>query len=80
MCNKRKYGRSTKGNKSLKTLLVQCAKAAKNVKSTFFSGQYQRIAMRREKNRATLGVAHSILIAIYHVLRTGSLLGWEYYS
>ena len=80
---KRKYGRTTKGNKSLKTMLVQCAKAAKNVKSSFFSAQYQRIATRRGKNRATLAVAHSMLIAIYHVLKTGTPfkdLGSEYYS
>lgn len=80
---KRKYGKTTKGNKSLKTMLVQCAKSAKNVKSSFFSAQYQRIAMRRGKNRATLAVAHSMLIAIYHVLKTGTPfkdLGSEYYS
>ena len=80
---KRKYGRTTKGNKSLKTMLVQCAKAARNVKSSFFSAQYQRIATRRGKNRATLAVAHSMLIAIYHVLNTGKPfkdLGSEYYS
>ncbi|OPX83621.1 MAG: Transposase IS116/IS110/IS902 family protein [Pelotomaculum sp. PtaB.Bin104] len=53
---KRKYGQTTKGNKALKTILVQCAKAAKNVKSSFFSAQYQRIAIRRGKNRATLAI------------------------
>lgn len=80
---KRKSGQTTKGNKALKTMLVQCAKAAKNVKSSFFSAQYQRIATRRGKNRATLAVAHSMLIAIYHVLKTGTPfkdLGSEYYS
>ena len=80
---KQKSGRTTKGNKALKTILTQCAKAAKNVKSSFFSAQYQRIAARRGKNRATIAVAHSILIAIYHILADGIPfhdLGADYYD
>ena len=65
---RRKHGKTTKGNKALKTILTQCAKSAKTVKSSYFSAQYQRIAARRGKNRATLAVAHSMLIAIYHIL------------
>ena len=48
-----------------------------------FSAQYQRIAARRGKNRATIAVAHSMLIAIYHVLRNGVPfrdLGADYYD
>ena len=66
---KRYSGRITKGNQTLKSTLVECAKSARNVRSSFFSAQYQRISIRREKNRATVAVAHSMLIAIYHVLR-----------
>jgi transposase len=66
---KRKYGKPTKGNKALKTILTQCAKSARNCKDSYFSAQYQRIAARRGKNRATIAVAHSMLIAIYHVLQ-----------
>lgn len=80
---KRRSGKTNKGNKTLKTVLVQCAKSAKKTKSSFFSAQYQRISMRRGKNKATLAVAHSMLIAIYHILKTGlpfKDLGAEYYS
>lgn len=66
---KRYSGRITKGNPMLKTTLIECAKAARNVPDSFFSAQYQRISVRRGKNRATVAVAHSMLIAIYHVLR-----------
>lgn len=66
---KSKTGRTTKGNKALKTVLVQCAKSARNQKNSFFSAQYHRIAARRGKNRATIAVAHSMLIAIYHMLK-----------
>ena len=52
-------------------MLIECAKAARKTPDSFFSAQYQRISVRRGKNRATVAVAHSILIAIYHVLRDG---------
>lgn len=80
---KRYSGRITKGNKALKSTLVECAKSAKTVSDSFFCAQYQRISIRRGKNRATVAVAHSMLIAIYHILREGVPfvdLGSEYYS
>ena len=66
---KRSHGKTTKGNKTLKSILTQCAKAARTAKNSYFAAQYQRIAARRGKNRATIAVAHSMLIAIYHVLK-----------
>ena len=66
---KRKHGRTNRGNKALKSMLVQCAKAARNVKGSYFSAQYQRIAARRGNNRATMAVAHSILTVIWHILK-----------
>jgi transposase len=79
---KRKSGRTNHANKTLKTTLVQCAQAAKNNKNSFFSAQYQRLVVRRGKNRATVAVAHSMLIAIYHVLRGAQFndLGSDYYT
>lgn len=80
---RRKHGKTTKGNKTLKSILVECAKSARNVKGSYFSAQYQRIAARRGKNRATVAVAHSMLIAIYHVLKSGVPfrdLGADYYN
>jgi transposase len=80
---KNKHGKTTKGNKTLKTILTQCAKAAQNVKDSFFSAQYQRISVHRGRNRATMAVAHSILIAIYHILRFDKPfkdLGSDYYD
>jgi transposase len=80
---KRSHGKTTKGNKALKTILTQCAKSAKGCKDSFFAAQYQRIAARRGKNRATIAVAHSMLIAIYHVLKDGVSfhdLGSDYYN
>lgn len=79
---KRKSGRTNKGNKTLKTTLVQCAKAAARVKNSFFRAQYERLAPRRGYNRATVAVAHSMLIAIYHMLKNHEPfhdLGADYY-
>jgi len=80
---RQKSGRTTKGNKALKTTLTQCAQAVKKCKDSYFSAQYQRIAARRGKNRATMAVAHSMLIAIYHMLKNDSSfcdLGSDYYD
>ena len=80
---KRGHGKTTKGNKALKSILSQCAKAAKSCKDSFFSAQYHRVAAHRGKNRATIAVAHSMLIAIYHVLKNGVAfrdLGSNYYD
>lgn len=80
---KRKHGRTNKGNKTLKSMLAQCAKAAGKVKSSYFYAQYQRIAARRGKNRATIAVAHSILTVIWHMLKHNLPyrdLGADYYD
>lgn len=80
---KKRSGKSRKGNKILKSTLVQCAKSAVSNKKSFFYAQYQRICIRRGKNRATLAVAHSILISIYFMLKYNlefNDLGSDFYN
>jgi transposase len=79
---KRKSGRTPPGNKTLKSTLTQCAKSARKNKNSFFSAQYNRLVTHRGKNRATVAVAHSILIAIFFVLNGCEYkdLGADYYS
>ena len=80
---KRKSGKTNKGNRYLKTTLIQAAKAAVKNKESFFYAQYQRIVVRRGANRATVAVAHSMLIAIYHMLKNNTSfkdLGKDYYT
>jgi transposase len=67
---KRGSGRTTKGNRWLRRILVQVALAAAHTKGTYFGSQYRRLAAKRGKNRASIAVAHTILVVIYHVLRT----------
>lgn len=80
---KRKSGKTAKGNKVLRTTLITCAHAAVKVKNSFFNAQFVRISAHRGTKRAYVAVAHSMLIAIYHVLSTGELfkdLGSDYYN
>jgi len=65
---KRQSGRTTKGNRWLRTTLVQVAWAATHTKGTYVSALYRRLAGRRGKKRALVAVAHSTLVSIYHVL------------
>lgn len=80
---KRRSGRTRKGNKTLKSQLAQCAKAASKNKNTFYYAQYQKISMKRGKGRATMAVAHSMLISIYHIIKDDlefNDLGADFYN
>jgi transposase len=66
---KRKSGRTTKGNKSLRSTLVLAAKSAAKTKDTYLSSQYHRIAARRGSNRATVAVGHTMLVIAYHIIK-----------
>ena len=81
--HKRKSGRTTKGNALLRETLVVCAHSAVKNKSSYFSAQFARISAHRGRKRAYVAVAHSMLIAIYHILKDGVVfkdLGAEYYT
>jgi len=80
---KRKSGRTNHGNKNLKSMLIQAAKSAVKNKNSFFYAQYQRLVVRRGYNRATVAIAHSMIIAIYHMLKNNTVfkdLGVDYYT
>ena len=72
-----------KGNKYLKATLVECARAAIRNKQSYLYSRYQRISARRGGKRALIAVAHTMLIAIYHILKEKVPyhdLGADYYS
>lgn len=80
---KRRSGKTRKGNKTLKSILVECAGSAAKNKNSFFHSQYERIAIRRGKKRAKLAVAHSMLIAIYYMIKEDKEyqdLGSDFYN
>ena len=81
--HKRKSGKTRKGNALLHDTLVVCAHAAVKNKSSYFSAQFARISAHRGKKRAYVAVAHSLLVAIYHILKDGVVfkdLGADYYN
>ena len=68
---KRKSGKTTKGNKLLRTTLITCAHCAVRNKNSYFYAQFTRIRAHRGGMRAYVAVAHSILTAVYHILKDG---------
>lgn len=80
---KKRSGKTRKGNSLLRTTLITCAHSAVKRKSSYFHAQFARISARRGKKRAYVAVAHSMLIAIYHILKDGLVfkdLGADYYN
>ncbi len=69
---KRRGGKTRRGSRWLRSILIQCARAAATTKGTYLAAQYARIARRRGSKKAALAVAHSILVAIYHMLHDGT--------
>jgi transposase len=69
---KRRSGRTTKGNRWLRRLLVQAGWAASHTKGTYLAAQYRRLARRRGRKRALVAVGHTLLVVIYHVLKRGT--------
>jgi transposase len=58
-----------KGNPFLKTTLVQAATAAVKAKGTYYHAKFFRLSKRRGYKRAIVAIAHSMLIAIYHMIK-----------
>ena len=80
---KRKSGKTRKGNSLLRTTLITCAHSAVRNKKSYFYAQFMRISAHRNPKRAYVAVAHSMLIAIYHILNEGVVfkdLGADYYN
>lgn len=69
---KRRSGRSTKGNRWLKRILVQAAWAASRAQGTYLQAQYRRLAKRRGRKKALVALGHTLLVIIYHVLKRGT--------
>ena len=80
---KRKSSRLRKGAPWLKTMLVQCAWAAKRQKNSYYAAQFHRLKSRRGPQKAICAVAASILTAVYHMLNDGTShqdLGADYFD
>jgi len=80
---KHRSGRTRKGSKWLGGCLSEVAKAASRTKGTYLNAQYHRLRGRRGPGKATMAVAHSVLVIAYHVLDQGvpyQELGDDYFQ
>jgi transposase len=67
---KRKTGKTRKGDRWLRTALIEAANsAAGRTKDTYLRAQYLRVKRRHGHKKAIVAVAHSILVGAYYILR-----------
>jgi transposase len=81
---KRRSGKIRKANRWLKAALTQAAWGASRTRRSYFSEQHRRLTVRRGVKRASIAVAHSLLIVSYHLLKSRELaytdLGADYFT
>jgi transposase len=70
---KRRSGRTGVGSRWLRSTMVEAAWSASRVRNSYFAAQYHRLVPRRGKRRPAVAVAHSMLIAIYHLIKDGTV-------
>jgi transposase len=79
---KRRAAGTRHGTRWLRQALMESAKAAARGDS-YLAAQHRRIARRRGANKATVAVAHSMLVIAWHLLTTGTHyqdLGGDYFQ
>lgn len=70
--NKHKSVKIGKGGTYLKPVLTQCALNAIKT-NPYYKAKFARIAKRRGKKRALIAICRKMMIAAYHMLKTGSV-------
>jgi transposase len=65
---KRKSGKTRKGSRWLRALLVVAAQAAGRGKKTALGARFRALMARRGRKRAAVAIGHAILTTAYHVL------------
>ena len=71
---KKKSVKISKAGVYLKPCLVQVAHAAvKDKECDYYADKFNKISKRRGKKRAIIAIARKILIAVYHLLKTGEV-------
>ena len=80
---KRKSGKTRKGDRWLKRGLTESSWAVSRAKETYLSALYHRMVRRRGKKKATVAVAHAMIVIAYHILKHKlpySELGADYFD
>jgi len=69
---KRFSGRTRKGDRYVRRVLVQCAWAASRAEDCFLAALFQRLAPKLGPKKAAVAVAHRILVIVWSLLRKGT--------
>src|SRR5262245_47436207 len=80
---KHKSGKTRKGNRWLRTALIEAAIAATRTKDSALASRYRRVMRHRGHKKAVVAVAHAMLRSIYHLLAEGTAYrdpGPDYYD
>ena len=80
---KHRSGKTRRGNRWLRTALVEAAWAAVRVKDSALGARYRRVMRHRGHKKAVVAVAHAMLRAVYHLLAEGTTYrepGADYYD
>jgi hypothetical protein len=64
---KKKSTRTNKGDRALKTALCEAAKAVRKTRR-YLGAKYWALTKRRGEKKATIAIAHKILMIAYHML------------
>lgn len=60
-----------KGNRYLRSLLVECAHAASRTKGCWLQAKFQALQKRMPYNKATVAIAHKLAMIVYRVIKDG---------
>jgi transposase len=68
---KRKSGRNPVRQHRLRTVMVEVAWGAIRKKGSYYKDKFHRLKARRGPKKALVAIAHRLLKAIYHIIKTG---------
>src|SRR5262249_21757225 len=80
---KHKSGKTRKGNRWLRTALIEAAAGASRAKNSALQARFRRVLRHRGPDKAVVAVAHALLRMVYHVLADGTVYreaGADYYD
>ena len=66
---KRLSGKTRKGSPTLRRCLCQAGWAVTRRKNSYLAALYYRLAAHRGSKRAVIGVAHALLVIMFHMLK-----------
>jgi transposase len=76
---KQRRGRTRKGNRYLRRVLVQCAWAARQT-PTYLGRTFRRLEARLGGKKAAVAIAHTLLVIVSHLLAEGTCYDEERYD